>query len=153
MNLTRESTPEEVRDAWATALKSDEYEQGSRTLGQVSGTGVKHCCLGVLCELAVQAGMLSKRIDGYSVVYVTPTDEDDEGERHIHGRDYVAMPPTSVWQWAGLASKEHVRQYSTANDVAHRPFADIALAVRANDLKAMPAKADGIDVAAAYTNW
>lgn len=149
MDLTRESTPEEVRAAWATALESGEYEQGKRTLAQMDGTGVKYCCLGVLCELAAQAGMLSKKVDGYSVVYVTPTDEDDEGESHIQGRDYIAMPPTSVWRWAGLPSKEDVRRYSTANDVEHRPFADIAVAVRANDLKAMPPKTGGPGA----TNW
>lgn len=38
---------------WVAALRSDEFEQGVGALNQNG----KHCCLGVLCELAVAAGV------------------------------------------------------------------------------------------------
>lgn len=49
-----------ARDLWLTALRSGEYVQwqGSLTalLSQDDGTReVRHCCLGVLCEVAVAA--------------------------------------------------------------------------------------------------
>jgi hypothetical protein len=45
--------------AWVAALRSGEYEQ---TFG-VLGNGSAHCCLGVACELAVKAGLITSELD------------------------------------------------------------------------------------------
>jgi hypothetical protein len=47
-----------IKAQWVAALRSGEYMQGKYALCTVSPDGyVKHCCLGVLTELAVKAGL------------------------------------------------------------------------------------------------
>ena len=59
MTLTRDSTPAEVQAAWATRLEeADPDRQGRRMLAPAPD---KRCCLGELCDMAVEAGV----IDGY----------------------------------------------------------------------------------------
>jgi hypothetical protein len=50
----------EIRDAWIKALRSGEYVQGKNMLHYLDAdTGVNHyCCLGVLSELALEAGIV-----------------------------------------------------------------------------------------------
>jgi hypothetical protein len=83
----------EVKDQWVTALRSGEYEQGRSYLRSKdpNGGNDKFCCLGVLCDLAVKAGVTEARDNGYgSVVY---GGEDDPN---------TAYPPAQVVEWAGL---------------------------------------------------
>lgn len=46
--------------AWVEALRSGKYVQGKNALHQINGQGCEHtyCCLGVVTELAVTAGVL-----------------------------------------------------------------------------------------------
>ena len=44
----------EIADKWVAALRSGEYKQTSGILANHNRT--EHCCLGVLCELAIEAG-------------------------------------------------------------------------------------------------
>jgi len=44
---------EDIAEQWCKALRSGEYEQGKCQLRQGEG----FCCLGVLCDLAVKAGL------------------------------------------------------------------------------------------------
>lgn len=54
-NLTKDSTPAEVRKAWAERLRNPgDIVQGSGRLA----AGNERCCLGVLCDLAVEAGVV-----------------------------------------------------------------------------------------------
>jgi hypothetical protein len=46
---------ESIKAQWVAALRSGEYEQGQAYL-QKDG---KFCCLGVLCDLAVKAGVIT----------------------------------------------------------------------------------------------
>ena len=48
----------EVKALWIAALRSGEYKQGAGRLGYTQDGVTKHCCLGVLCELAVKAGVI-----------------------------------------------------------------------------------------------
>jgi hypothetical protein len=48
---------EEIAKKWITALRSDKYEQGKDRLCRDG----KFCCLGVLCELAVEASVCEKK--------------------------------------------------------------------------------------------
>lgn len=72
----------EIADIWTTALRSGEFKQGSDFLfNSESGS---YCCLGVLCELAVKAGVVKKNEDG----------------SYDEGQDQVL--PDSVMDWAGM---------------------------------------------------
>jgi len=44
---------EDIAEQWCKALRSDEYEQGKNQLRK----GDKFCCMGVLSDLAVKAGL------------------------------------------------------------------------------------------------
>lgn len=47
-----------VKKMWTAALRSGKYDQGKSALALVDETNTKYCCLGVLCELAVDAGVI-----------------------------------------------------------------------------------------------
>lgn len=52
---------EEVKTLWLEALRSGEYTQGEFRLKTDLAAGeVQFCCLGVLCEIAVKEGVISK---------------------------------------------------------------------------------------------
>ena len=40
----------EIKELWLSALKSGQYKHGKGRL-RIDDTEVKHCCLGVLCEI------------------------------------------------------------------------------------------------------
>lgn len=74
----------EIVTAWVRALRSGEYEQGQ---GQLRDLDDKFCCLGVLCDLAVKAGVDVKvQADKSSYSY------DGHGD----------FPPPAVGDWIGV---------------------------------------------------
>lgn len=90
-----------IKQLWITALRSDEYPQGT---GKLQGDG-KYCCLGVLTDLACKAGIVSEADGSYdddenSVGYVSrgPFNQGDLFE-------YFALPH-EVSRWAGLPDNE-----------------------------------------------
>lgn len=85
----------EVKDQWVTALRSGEYEQGRSQLQTSDG---KFCCLGVLCEVAVKAGVLK------------PPVKDEHGNVHYGPEDdtNTAYPPKVVLDWANLDQSPNV---------------------------------------------
>lgn len=76
-----------VKAKWVAALRSGEYKQGAGALAR----GGRYCCLGVLCDLAVKAGVL---------VEVSFADE-EEDQLTYDGADGVL--PDSVVDWADLS--------------------------------------------------
>ena len=61
---------EEIKADWLTALRSGEYKQGKGFLKNSLGGIAQYCCLGVLCELAVKAGVVEKsEVDEDEYVY------------------------------------------------------------------------------------
>ena len=96
---------QEIKAQWVQALRSGEYEQGKSALHIISGDG-KHtyCCLGVLCELAVKAGVAEvisterSFIPGDSLVrYGSRVDIEKSSNW-----SQIAILPDSVMRWAGL---------------------------------------------------
>lgn len=91
--LTKDSTPAEVREQWVAELRSGRYQQGNSQLRQPAvapyGTDA-FCCLGVLCDMAAQAGL-----GGWE-------DERFWLSRESYG-GYDKYPPAEVALWAGLA--------------------------------------------------
>ncbi len=83
---------QDIKQAWVQALRSGKYTQAHERLHD----GVGHCCLGVLCELAVDAGV----IDPFRVI----EDYRDNGEavaRYWYDDATTALP-TTVRRWAGV---------------------------------------------------
>lgn len=55
----------DVKTRWVAALRSDRYAQGRGKLARLDPDGgpPSYCCLGVLCEVAVQAGVVVRVLD------------------------------------------------------------------------------------------
>lgn len=74
---------EEVKDRWVAALRSGQYRQAQGDLQDGQG----FCCLGVLCQLAVDEGVISA----------------PELESDIYRYDgEAAVLPRSVMSWSGV---------------------------------------------------
>lgn len=116
----------EIRDRWEAALRSGEYQQGRGQLGRypeedldgrhVDTARPAFCCLGVLCELAVADGVVTRDVMHRFVGYRAPDDE------------FVAykFPPLAVAEWAGLTTTnpfvsipedDPLRSFTTENHV------------------------------------
>lgn len=79
----------DVKAQWVAALRSGEYQQGGGNLYNTSDN--THCCLGVLCELAVQAGIIQPKA-------VTDSGSYFAGDSSIL--------PSAVQDWAALDSPD-----------------------------------------------
>lgn len=76
--------------AWVAALRSGKYKQGQQRLRTDDN---RFCCLGVACELAVQAGIITyKRDDQLGPTYVETGWKD------------TALLPEVVRRWLGLTT-------------------------------------------------
>lgn len=86
----------EIKARWLAALRSGEYKQGPGVLRNRDED--TYCCLGVLCELAVQEGVVR------SVVEVGNCWIADREDRvRITGYDgATTVLPVTVSEWAGL---------------------------------------------------
>lgn len=92
----------DIAKLWVDALRSGKYPQAKEVLCSNEG----YCCLGVLCELAVEAGVIPPGRE--------PTEEewsDNAGDlpdvpNDIEGviayDGYATMPSVKVQGWAGL---------------------------------------------------
>jgi hypothetical protein len=83
----------EIRAQWVERLRSGQDQQGTGYLRKRDEAGVDRlCCLGVLCELAVEAGVemeVNRTTDG----------------GHYDATSYdksIAFPPRAVREWAGI---------------------------------------------------
>jgi hypothetical protein len=109
-----------VKNLWTEALRSGEYEQGIGRLSLNEPSGkVRYCCLGVLCQVAIKAG----------IPVNVQTVEDGWGTPTTFYDGSTASLPASVIEWAGLGSEdpwigEHCA--SGWNDVYGATFNDIA---------------------------
>lgn len=124
MTHNPEAMKPEIKARWTQALRSGEYPQTTETLKDDDG----YCCLGVLCELAVQDGVIEP---SFKVEY---TDEWAYASTGSDGVKYdeTSVLPTVVMEWAGLTSSNpHIMHdemcvpISDPND-NHVPFSEIA---------------------------
>lgn len=107
----------EIMQEWAERLESGKYKQGRGALRRDDGT---FCCLGVLCEIAVEAGVIPQPIQtvwtGGKFAY--------DGQTNLL--------PESVFTWAGLPNMSPVFSghiLANANDQG-TTFSSIATWVR-----------------------
>ena len=86
----------EIAERWAAALRSGGHLQGFGALGTVGcggGERPRRCCLGVLCDLAVKAG-----------VEVEVETQDSSSIVCYDGK--VDFLPDSVREWAGMRTDQ-----------------------------------------------
>jgi hypothetical protein len=77
-----------VVSRWVKALRSGEYKQGKEWLHQKNDRGQdRFCCLGVLCDLAVKAKVISAPVA--------------DNEVFIYDKEDTHLPP-KVRKWAGI---------------------------------------------------
>jgi hypothetical protein len=110
---------QEIKKLWVEDLRANVALQGKGTLCSIDSDGNRrYCCLGRLCELAIQHGVAVRAED-----YTLPVGHD----RHTLYDDKLGVPPKSVLTWAGFESdqelmfmidgaKEYVSLY---NDYGH----------------------------------
>lgn len=131
---------QEIADLWTEALRSGDYEQATgRLLKTDSGSGdtIGHCCLGVLCEIAIKQGVKVEKseprryvdeVDGETFTSfggVTFDDRDD-------------LLPESVKQWAGMKSADGTLPHEGYEDTlaelndAGKSFLSIARIIEEN---------------------
>ena len=111
-----------VKAAWLEALRSGDYKQGRERLHRINEDGSSgYCCMGVLCELAIQNGLPMDRVET----------EDDDIDPVYSYDGYDSYPPNSVWQWANL---DRPAQFTLArlNDDEVFNFSEIADWIEAN---------------------
>jgi len=80
---------QEIMKRWVDRLRSGQVKQGRNSLRRGNGA---RCCLGVLCDIAVEDGVVEWKYD----------DEDTAWEVGA-GNNYAVLPEEVV-EWAGMAS-------------------------------------------------
>jgi hypothetical protein len=97
-----------IAERWIAALESGDYKQGANRLHYMDAEGSKFCCLGVLCDLAVKAGVTvsyevpcsihEKQADGSTKkINTTQIEYGEEVDRSGFGL------PRSVSSWARIS--------------------------------------------------
>lgn len=95
-------------------LRSGKYAQGKEKLGVKDDDGERFCCLGVLCEIAVERGIIKRfdqPVDCWDCEH--PDDTVHKIEVHYDG-SYDATLPQKVVDWAGIESVDI--DYRSADD-------------------------------------
>lgn len=115
----------EIKAKWLAALRSGKYRQGHGFLkiNGENGAQDRFCCLGVLCELAVEAGVTSRLSENYETNYGIPGDTN------------TAVLPAHVQEWAGIDRAGSYGEESsclTGDNDGGTPFSEIADIIEAN---------------------
>jgi len=80
----------EIAKKWTKRLRSGKYEQGKSNLHKVVNGIDKFCCLGVLCEIAVEEGIIPPPILEDNLYYVY--------------QGHSSALPKQVSEWAGIST-------------------------------------------------
>lgn len=105
---------EDVLKRWVEALRSGEYKQGQGHLKAINGEEVKHCCIGVLCEVV---GLKESIVDHNK----QPCFVDLDGET------YSASLPDTLKDELDIAGEHEGRLYQmNDSDVDPKTFNEIA---------------------------
>lgn len=87
----------EIKARWVAALRSGKYQQGRRVLRN----GDSYCCLGVLCELALEDGIVTATIDEHTSV-TRYHDVDRSHNEFSDEHDSTHLLSLGVRDWANL---------------------------------------------------
>lgn len=123
--MTKASMRGEIKERWISELRSGNYTQGEISLKSVDDDGViRHCCLGVLCDMAVEAGVIK-------LERVT----ESRGLWAFGGSQTSGMPE-EVMEWAGMQG---------LTELGHGPWGEGGLANRNDQGHPFPKIADFIE--------
>lgn len=86
-----------IKAQWVAALRSGDYEQGQ---GELNNQGM-FCCLGVLCDLAVKAEIVTATSHTMASAYVPG----QTFHYTVYGDDSTGVLPPEVMAWAGIDSE------------------------------------------------
>jgi hypothetical protein len=106
---------------FVAALLSDEYEQGRYRLTTIEGDSVRHCCLGVACEVALKNGVRME-------IDVVPAPGHPGVTKRVYNGESLFLP-VAVREWLGVDNDNLMIQgfsASTLNDDSHWTFEQIA---------------------------
>lgn len=128
----------EIKAQWVAALRSGDYAQTKGALHRLRdkfSVRAGYCCLGVLCDLAVKAGVTTEDAHGETAQGV--------GQSSFGWDHSASYLPTEVVAWAGLYERNPVvsvggqcrEHLSDLNDDRGCNFEEIADAIeRTTDL-------------------
>jgi len=104
---------QEIKAKWVAALKSGKYPQGAFKLNSRGS----YCCLGVLCEIAKEAGIVDSRLNITNVTeYFSTTD--------VYQGDDTILPRV-VADWAGLETCSPDVDVTASITAARRPLTTV----------------------------
>lgn len=121
----------DIKKRWIDALESGTYPQGRHTLHRSVPTGQdEYCCLGVLCDLAYQDGVVDRNLVGRHYGY------GESGQVEKETLDLLELPD-EVMAWAGL-TRANPTVYTVDNALSSLaaindsgvPFTEIANIIR-----------------------
>lgn len=128
----------DIKANWITSLTNGEYHQGTGELRTVKD---EYCCLGVLCDLAVKAGIAEWEYTTASGWLVIPKGSNSEQASMLDVGG--AIIPRFIREWADLDDanptvyrdqNDEVMALSQANDSLELPFTEIARMIRESEL-------------------
>lgn len=109
----------EIKALWLKALRSGDFAQVQGHLGDTKG----FCCLGVLCEIAVAKGKITKELRSLN----------DNEDRIVYDVHSLTTLSDKVQDWAELSARDPCIQYegdchtlSSLNDEVGLNFVQIA---------------------------
>lgn len=91
----------EIKERWVGALRSGAYEQGRGVLRGSEG----YCCLGVLCELAAEDGIVEiveAELDERLFDTYEPEERPTHAYKEPNGDSETFYLPTAVQEWADV---------------------------------------------------
>lgn len=104
----------ELKDRWTTKLRSGDYQQGKGALRRRGKGRDLFCCLGVLCEIAVEDGQVHL-LEQPEVV----------GGNYIYNED-AGVLPMGLEAWSGITSPDQRQELMDMNDEKGKTFLEIA---------------------------
>lgn len=94
---------QDIKKQWVKMLRSGHFAQGANRLHyRENGNSHRFCCLGVLCELGVQAGVVVTSTTKFSWYrYIETIVLGNDVRSRI--KESTTVLPASVMLWAGLS--------------------------------------------------
>lgn len=118
----------DIKAKWVEALRSGRYPQSQGSLNrQVAFNEIPagFCCLGVLCEIGVQDGVIARQdgvaFGGGHAMYRLI--EDGEKDSDHYWADTMPSPGISAWAGLDVSAESDLAEMNDGGDL---PFAEIA---------------------------